>query len=603
MLLRQQPQRCLARWQRCVTTKQSRFYIWASQGEAVFWVLCLWLTLALYVATLPQTFFLFDAAKDWSQALFLNASGRWADRGTNITGLGANGPLLQWLYQFVLRAFPSEYALPVVAASLALAALAAGARLVARYVVPHPLQRARMMAIWATSPLLFEWTRIGVDLAFLAPLIPAVAWSWLRAMLRQRPQDWLLVGVVLALGTQVYVIFVAVALAVIWAAWWAPSRVGESRSGRIVCLLFGAAAVLVPLGPQLRFQISGPLSTVTWDAVTQALWTMLGAYPQHLAVRAAVVAPLLALPLQLLGWLVVAAPLGWLLFYRRTSWPSVLLLTYLAGFAMVAYPDTLRYHHLAHAFVALVAAQIVLGLLLRRHAVATLMVVVLQLAFLTAVQRDAKATGMVALGGLFPFARAETQTYVATLEFRQVLFATLAADGLDNGYLRWLAVEGPWVLPFMEQGWYRFGDRDAQGMPVRISSVFGGMYAGDLTSAVPRWWLGDCSFPRAMPISDRICLSPLGGEVWERRYLVSTAAPIHIPVRTEPRVVRLRYVRPMRSNPAIAKAPELISPQPQDLYIHGSYVTQEQVYTLAPGVTQVTILQPTLLAWMTAGPR
>jgi len=255
--------------------------------EARFWAGAVVAAAAAYVLTLPQTFFLFDAAKDWSQALVLNAAGQWADRGTNITGLGSNGPLLPWLYQSVLWLWPSEFALPAASAAMALAALAAGAALLARRADLTAAQRYRALALLATSPLLFEWTRIGVDVAFLAPLIPAVAWAWQRASVRQRAQDWLVVGIVVAIGTQVYVIFVAAAVGVALSAALMPPRVGEARSGRLLWLLLGAAAVLWPLGPDLRLQAAVPRLLPSPVEMIQASWTMLGAYPQHLAARAA----------------------------------------------------------------------------------------------------------------------------------------------------------------------------------------------------------------------------------------------------------------------------------------------------------------------------
>ena len=79
-------------------------------------------TIIVYAATMPLTWTWLDPIRDWGLAANNLRQGIIPLTGTNIVGVGNNGPLLFWIYQLALSIYMSSWTLPILSTLLAMIA-------------------------------------------------------------------------------------------------------------------------------------------------------------------------------------------------------------------------------------------------------------------------------------------------------------------------------------------------------------------------------------------------------------------------------------------------------------------------------------------------
>lgn len=421
-----------------------------------------------YLYTVPLTWISHDGLFDWDKALALNESGQLAKHGTNIVGAGFNGPFLFWLYQAVLSLAPYEATMPWVSSVLAVVALAWTAWLL----WPAAAQQAALwrLALVASCPSIFEWSRLGFDYAFLPIFAPILL--ILRRHLHATAALWWwpLAGFVLSLALQTYIIFLPLLVllsgdfalkAIPPRSQPAPVRLWHTAE-RWITFALGFVIPYIPLLVNHGLPVA-PKAYGTWNETASVLFGLLAAHPQQLILRLNEDAsPLLRIGLLTLGVATVATPLLALGFWRRlSSWERMLAATALATYSLIAYPDRVHYHNFVHLHLALFASLVLLGRALSYDKTRGLLILALALhvAFLVHVQRNAANSGFVTLANTFPTALAGETEIQATLRTRRHLEARLDELGLCKQMDRRLYIQGDRIVPFWEVAWKFLRDR------------------------------------------------------------------------------------------------------------------------------------------------
>lgn len=578
--------------------------------------------LLFYVATFPLAWFWIDCIKDWSAALHALAAGDIPLSGTNIIGAGNNGPLLFWLYMLVLWVVPLEWALPAVSTSLAVVAVAWSAWLLRR----DP-GAPWLLLLLGTFSLAFELSRIGSDPAFFPMTAPLLLWAWRRYEAEPlRAGRAATLGFVCALGTQLYVAYLPVAVAVgleIARLLLHKSKQGTPLQDSILVLLSYCLAMVLPFVPTLAMGDLQPQLLDYGSAYEYATtaWRLFAAYPAHMAVRASVVAPWLVWPLTVLGWIAMVAPLLAPLLVRslpRGQW--IAIWTFASGILLTSYPDRVHYHHFGHLAVSYFAAHAVLGylLLLLRQRLVLAAAIFLQAAFLLAVTQHAYRTGFVIYGNIFPTVLPGQVDLMPTLQARQGVYTALADLGIHHPLDRQRLVHGELEFPFWANGWSRLGEVD-RFEPLKSLRSFLLVQPSPTTPSVAGVRLYRCGEPIGGEIRVRpeLCLYPDAGPLpipiryrdthgqvirrnWndailasgpeaERFFVQALSTPLTIETGQANRLV-VRGLRPSRIVSAWTEPMWTLQPELHEIQAQFNYPLAEHIYALPQDVTEVTLL-------------
>lgn len=436
-----------------------------------------------------------DQLHDIADSLAWIAEGRLLpQRGTTVSGLGHNGPWSTFMTMTALRLWHAEWAVAALAAAGTLTAVALG--------LWAAVRRAQPAAVWAillvwTQPHLWEWSRVGLDVSF-APLPALGLLTCVVAAGRGLPLA-AAAGFFGALVAQSHPsLFPAVAVVLVATLW-----TGAPRASAFHWALALAGGAVAYAGVLAKGQLgAGGLTWLGPGEQLRLLPALVDAPGRALAVR------LEALDYNGLGILLRWA--GWLLpvgmtvqaLRRRASRPAlVALAAAVASLAALGYDEQSHYHHLMHwdgwlAAVAVGTAWTFAGS--GRGRALLWAVLVLQMAAVGLLQRQAAREGIVAPASVFALHEPGRLESAATWRLRRALFAALAADGAATPPSR-ARVGGDAALPLAEHGWWsplddRPGDSLGEGAWLLQNCRSGGLpLTGGLcllsSTAALRWRL------------------------------------------------------------------------------------------------------------------
>ncbi len=447
-----------------------------------------------YATCLPQTMIIFDALKDWSLALQNLRDGQIPWQGTNITGVGNNAPWLQIAYMVALSVAESEWTMPAVGTALGLISTFWGWWLL-RPVLG--LAAVWPVLVFATNPMVFSWSRIGIDAGFFPILVPAfIAWWRLLDRDPSRIRIWFAGGVLMAVGVQVYVTFVPTVVVVgVFLAW------RHRELGRLAAFVSGLALPFLPVLSGLS--VGGP--QLSYTRILHTLPALAGAFPGAMAADASVALPEFLVPVQLVGWAGMIAGLAGAFIPRLGTLTR--LASIAAGFTLLlgSFDPASHYHHFAHMVVVIGLAWIVVGriLVFDSTRIIALSVVVVQLSLVVAGDSYARRTGTALYGGQFPVAEPVQPGFVSTVQARDAVFAVANKSGLDRPFRRFARIQGNRTLPYYELQWVHLSD----SVPLGHGLVDGVFEPSQLDR--PLYRLGTCqgTSERTMLAPD-LCWSP-----------------------------------------------------------------------------------------------